>query len=284
MEDCSPPTSRDELVAYVAEFVKEKHALTGRSTSGAFLASSIRHEFPELNLQAIGLSRLVDVVTLAEERGLVVRDRSVQHLEISPPGTGSGDTGGRPPRVRREVWKAVVFVSQRYATILNKKTGKIRTELRVNTSGEAKNLDESIDWLRIEAICADTQKRWMHQFISEHSTLSSVEVPTDDERWWEVFSERLRVRSSQDEYAWRCYRTERVVKFLSNWADLNSVPLRFLLMVPPTVSKRGVAASPPPDEQALRQAILAAIAEMPLEQLKQVAIPVQYIMRHFTVR
>jgi len=288
METLPPPSTADDLVDFIGKFVRDNHARTGRNTDGAYLAKAIHFQFPGFRLQNVGVSRLADAVSLAEQKGLVVRNRAVQHLEVRPADQmPSNDGQVRPrrlPRVRPEIWKAVVFVSHKGPLRVNRITGFLSSVPQENESEDGETAGSQGDWVKLEPIATDTQKKWMYSFVSGQPGLAIEDAPTDEERWWEAFSRWLRERSLEAEFAWRRYRTQRVVEYLQDWAQQHNVPLRYVFAGTRTSAAGGPTEGSETDEEATRKALLAAISEMPLEQLEQLAIPARYVLRHFTVR
>ncbi len=281
------PKNADELVEFIARFVRDNHAQTGRNTDGAFLALNIFQRFPDFKFEEVGLTRLSEAISIAELKGVVVRNRSVQHLEVMPPFPselgGAKNVSNRLPQVLPSIWKAFVFTSQWRTTYLNRTTGRL--EFRKGNSDEGReDLDGREDWIKIESISPDAQKKWMHQFVSDCPGLSIEDAPTNDNRWWEAFSAWLRKHDVRTEFEWRRYRTQKVFDYLNGWAKQNKVQLRFLFAPPRIAAKGGDSRLNKAEQEAVRQAIIAAISEMPLEELERIAIPFLYVNRRFTVR
>lgn len=283
----SPPTI-DELVQFIGTHVAEHHAKTGRRTDGAALAFAIRAKFPGLDYHDLGVSRLADVVLLAERKGQVIRHRDVRHLEVSPSSAREMSTqledhttyAQARPRVRSDIWRAFVFVSPDEQHILERATGRL---ISGSAIGETMPTDfDDHRYVRITRISPDLQKEWMRQFVQSRDSLNIDEAPIDVENWWRQFPDWVRKISPDLEQEWRRFRTKQVSTFLRRWAESNEVPSASLFVTtqPRHAPETSIAATPE-DEQAIRRAVIAAISEMPLTELEDLQIPVRYMLRHF---
>ena len=154
--------------------------------------------------------------------------------------------------------------------------------------GRREALEASGQYVHISPIPPDTQKEWMEEYVRNHEGLRLDDAPIHVDEWWNQFSAWLREIDVGLARDWNRFRTGKVLGFLREWATENNVPLNNLLS--PDQSDRrtrssGIAddraARTAPESQRVRDAILAALREMPLEQLEEVAIPMRYILRHF---
>lgn len=295
MADTSDQVSRDSVVGFVASYTVEHFKNTGRRTDGAVLADAIREKFPEFSYEQVGLGRLSDAVRVAEQRGLVIRHRDVKHLEISP-----GPNSGLPPgtevavqastllrHVRPEIWRAFVFVSRGNVCFLGRSNGHAHP-MHDWENERIASFEADGRYIRLSPIPVDTQQSWMEDFTRSHEALNIDEAPIRDGQWWLNFSAWLREMDAGLEREWNRFRTGKVLQYLREWASSNNVPLGNLLSpeqaVRPTRYSEKSTEIATSDSETLRDAILAAVREMPLEQLEEIAIPVRYILRHFKPR
>jgi hypothetical protein len=298
MPTTSSQVSVDGLLAFIASYTVDHFKKTGRRTDGAVLAEAIRTHFPGFSYEQVGLARLSDAVRIAEQRGLVIRHRDVKHLELSPgpdsdlpPGTElTTHTVAPLPHVKPDIWRAFVFVSRGNVFFLDRDSGQVlalREEDRVRHDA----LEADQQYAKITPIAVGTQQQWMKQFTHGREGLNVDEAPIHAEEWWVEFPAWLRGIDFVLERAWHRFRTAKVLEYLREWASSNNVTLSSLLS--PEDSLRQTRSLGPQDSiaettrtesQRLREAIIAAVGEMPLEQLQDIPIPVRYIIRHFKPR
>lgn len=288
MAECASPKDIAELIQFISSCVREQFEKTGGRTTGAALAAAIRKQFPGMSYEQLGLSRLADAVRRAEEAGKLVRHRDVKHLEVSPttatPRSPSTPIASASSYVRPDVWRSFVFISDRYAQFLDRTTGRLIVLLSNNTS-EIRAHTGNPQFAQINPIAPETQKDWMQQFVMSQESLNVDDAPINEDQWWIAFPAWLQEQNTANIIAWRRFRAEKVVTFIREWAKENGILLNSLFSPPrlpvPTSTRR---LDRPVEDEATRRVIIAAIEDMPFEQLQDLAIPVRYMLRHFRPR
>lgn len=278
------PSTVQELSQFIADAVRAHFEQTGRRMTGAALADIVRRKYPELDYGRLGLTRLADAVQQAESQGLLVRHRDVKHLEVSP----NADTPAAAPatvtgfvRLRAEVWRAFVFVTDPSAHFYDRETGTLISIAPTDTD-RITQLSASDRHVRIASILAADQKEWMREFIATRPALQGLDAPIDVHGWWTVFSVWLRDHSDRDPAAaraWSIYRAGKVAEQVTAWAKENNIPSSALFQNPR--ADNGRPTSSDSDDIANRRAILAAIAEMSYDDLIELRLPLKYVVRHF---
>jgi hypothetical protein len=288
------PVSLDALLQFIASLVVAHFKATGRPSNGAAIADAIRAKFPEFHFNQVGHQRLSDVVRIAEQRGLVLRQRDVKHLELSP-----GRNSDLSPAVevtahytvpsshiRSDIWRAFVFTTRRHPTYLDLNTGQV---IPIPTDDETKSAELEADdrFKRIDAIPATTQQQWMEEFIQHRDNIDSSQAPIHVDDWWVKFPAWISGIDVALEKEWNRFRTGKVVDSVRAWGSANHVPSNVLFAAQQRwprpasnereKSDRGAKAS----SEVLRRAIFASLNEMSLDELEEVAIPIRYVLRHF---
>lgn len=289
MAEYAFPRDTNELLQFMTSYVRGHFEETGRRTSGAALADAIRQRFPGFAFEQLGFSRLTDAVRRAEEAGGLVRHRDVKHLEVSPSESTPRSPCARATSpmssyVRPDVWRAFVFVNDRYAHFLHRTTGRLAT-LMLNNAEQVQAHERDREFVRIESIAFEDQKEWMRQFVPSQESLDIDDAPINEERWWIAFPAWLQEQGVANLLAWRRFRAGNVVAFIRQWAKENDIRLDSLFS-PARVSAQPSAqrGDPAAANVETRAAVMAAIEEMPFEQLQDLAIPVRYLVRHFRPR
>ena len=283
MADAIPPTL-DALLEFIKEFTVEQYIKYTRSTSGAALAVAIRRHFPGFDYQQVGLDRLANAVSIAEERGFVVRDRNVVHLEITPgPSSGIDAITSHVARfqfLRPEIWRALIFVTSNERHFMDRKTGLVQSvSVNDETTIGTHNADPSL--VELQHIPTDTQQSWVREFVQGQQDLSLDEAPIDDPQWWVRVPEWLRSKGPEFEKQWRRERSQRVIAVAREWASENKVPEKFLFAPRKPKPAEDLRDQ---DSEDTRKALLAALSEMSLHELEGISIPIHYVIRHFRAR
>lgn len=289
MVESASPKDVNELLQFMTSFVQDHFEKTGRRTTGARLAEAIRQRFPNFTFGQVGLTRLADAVQRAEKAGGLVRHRDVNHLEVSPSEATPRSASARATStissyVRPDVWRAFVFVTDRDAYFLDRTTGRLVT-LMSNNTGLVEAQERDPRFVRIESIAPEAQKDWMGQFVLSQESLNVDDAPINEERWWIAFPTWLQEKDPASIFGWRRFRAEKVVTFIREWAKENGI-LPDSLFSPPRLPAPATGRDPdrPVKDHATRRAIIAAMEDMPFEQLQDLAIPVRYMLRHFRAR
>lgn len=278
-------TSIDDLVAFIAKSVRDLHEKSGQRMDGSLLAYNVRSEYPGIDFTQLGLMRLGDAVRIAETRNLVIRHHDVQHLQLSPPDvTSNAQVVDEPPvvhehrYVRNDIWRAFIFRS-RSAIFLDGEELKLM-EIPEENLKAAAAMRKNDKYHEIERISDDTQISWAKEYI----LLSTNSEECSDEQAKSLLFKKSNKHSEAYFRSWKAYLSSKVVDYIKNWAAKNDVPTDQILV--PTKKrnelKRYEATSD--DSPAIRQAIIAAIKEMPLSDLDELAIPIKYIRRHLTAK
>lgn len=289
MADSASPKDIPELLQFMASYVRNHLEKTGRRTTGAALADAIRQRFPGFGFEQLGFSRLADAVHRAEEEGALVRHRDVQHLEVSPseatPRTPSAHAASTMSSyVRADVWRAFVFVTDRYAHFLDRTTGRL-VSLMSNDKEQVNAQERDPRFVRVESIAPDAQKDWMRQFLVSQDSLAADDAPINEEEWWIKFPTWLKEQNGEAGFAWRRFRSEKIVTFIREWAKENGILLDSLFSPPRLPTQATPRRKDRPDEdEATRRAIIEVVEKMPFEQLQDLTIPVRYMLRHFRPR
>lgn len=282
-KDQSPKTI-DELVEFISNKVREHFEKSGQRMDGSLLAYTIRSEFPTIDYTKLGLTRLGDAVRIAEKRGLINRHHDVQHLEVSPATTEANKVGAPPLKaqtekkyVRNDIWRAFLFRSTTNKFI-SRESYKV-IEVDPDKKAESRALAEENEYVQIPRISEEQQIEWARQFVNSTSSNGGC---TEEEAKGLINSKEK--YKSAGVRAWKAFLSARVVDSIQMWAAKNDLETDQILM--PTKSRNELEKfqSGTPDDTAIRKAIIAAVSEMPLADLDNLAIPIKYVRQHFAAK
>ncbi|MEX1042318.1 MAG: hypothetical protein WDZ51_16925 [Pirellulaceae bacterium] len=290
--------SLDTILDFISSFCIEHCQKTGRRTDGAGLADAIRLRFPGFKFSDIGLEKLSGAVRIAEQRGLVVRHRDVKHLELSPgpqstspPGTEiKASVVNSAPRLRPDIWRAFVFVDTGMASFFNRSRGEVRSTSR-RSPERYEELKSDPEFVLIDPIQAGVQQEWMREYLKKHAQLNKADAPIEQGQWWVDFPLWLRETDPTLEREWNQFRSGKIYSHITAWANQNNVDVTMVRtqQKPAPAHCRsprvgGKFTGPTEDAELIKKAIIAALAEMPLEQLENLSIPIRFVIRHFQPR
>jgi hypothetical protein len=274
------PASLDDFVVFIAELVNEHHHATSKPTDGALLAERIRHQFPDFSYEKLGIAKLADAIDYAEQKGLLVRNRFVKHLEVLPHGVQPRRvapavvTASRILHIRPDIWRAFVYVSEGQANYFDRHTGRV-------TDREALSHDpDSGQHVPVTGIPLTDQQQWMAEFLRRLPHLDPSDAPIRDPYCFAKFPVWLRERAAGLDREWKLFRVQHVAERIRVWAENNGIDPSVFFPPPVNPLQRDeVLRSPLTQERAIRAAIAAAARNLPLEQLQDISIPIRYVLQ-----
>lgn len=274
------PVSVDELVEFIARSVREYHDKTGRRVDGSFLAHLVRTEYPNINYAQLGITRLGDAVRIAEVKGLLTRHRDVRHLEVSPTSqeeTEVASEGGDKERlyVRPDVWRA--FVLSTRTAFFARGNGRITDA----SADRARELERDSSHIQISPIAESDQLGWAKQFLDSRV---DVLIPVEEQDLRDLVRGIRNRFGSVVNRDWKAFRVAKVINHIRRWANDNGLSTEEILVPARKNAKYRSSVAGVGDEGAIRRAVVAAVEEMPLSDLEELAIPMRYVIRHFTAK
>lgn len=186
--------------------------------------------------------------------------------------------------LRKAVWEAFTLPSPPGRRFFNRLTGAIRIGLDAAPT-------PADDWVELEKIGLLEQKRWAECFIEEQLKDCSC---ADDARklvylpTWHPHQFGLELESLSEGLMrqWNLYRSARVSAFAKKWLADKNLPIDWAFQtkseVPEPVQSEAVTIAA--QQYLLRSAeetkrvILAALSQMPVEQLLEIPIPSRLIL------
>jgi hypothetical protein len=126
----------------------------------------------------------------------------------------------------------------------------------------------------------ETQLEWMKAFVQSHQThpiAPALTTALDNDRPVQAFTRVARVDADLHEQ-WVAARLNHVGAVVADWMATNAVSLVPWEPGPSSGSRTEFTpAAPDSDLERLRQAVHAAVDEMPRSELLRLSIPVQYL-------
>lgn len=172
--------------------------------------------------------------------------------------------------LHKAVWGAFVFPTPTGLRFLNRKTGAVRSALIEPPSP----LDE---WVEIPSISVSEQKAWANEFLdaADFPVTQKMKSALDEASWNHAFSTALAPHGG----AWNKFRSAKVASRVDEWAASSGVSHDLVfqsqaVLLGQPESKRAALE----EQDRERAAILAAIATLPTERLRQIELPAGVIL------
>jgi hypothetical protein len=169
-------------------------------------------------------------------------------------------------RLKKPVWGAFVMATPTGRRFLNRKSGAVRSGLQAPPVP----YDE---WAEIQAIPVATQKSWADKFLEDATfpVVDSMRAALHQPSWNHAFSVALGPNASE----WNRFRSSKVATTIDAWASSSGIPHDLVFqsqtaIAPVTVPIVGTAVDLSDNDRAI---ILAALATLPTDRLREIALP-----------
>ncbi|MGE8547640.1 MAG: hypothetical protein ACN6OC_09415 [Alcaligenes sp.] len=265
----------DLVVQTVAKNLKPgSRYITTAALGGLLLKVS-----PEQSWKTFGKRTLSELLAELESGGKLTRIKT----EKGALAVSLGDAVSVPPPVaviekfnplRKSVWNAFVLLSPEGKRFLHRQNGVVRVALDVAPT-------PADDWIEIPQISVETQKEWAREFLSErHENDANLVVLGLDENWHpQAFVQALKQSDETTARLWNQFRSAKVSVIVRDWLEQHSLSHE-LAFQSGAVPNRARAATERTNENSqvhrsedVRQVILAALSNLPLEKLLEIPIP-----------
>ncbi|MGK3199610.1 hypothetical protein [Amycolatopsis sp. MEPSY49] len=202
-----------------------------------------------------------------------------------------------PRRIRSDIWSSFFDFRPNMVHVFDRRehravifpTDPVPMEPSSTTELRARYQSSPGEFYKIEPISFDEQLGWMNEFTAtaaeEHRSLLGEALKM--ERPLAAFTAAVRANSALASQ-WNSFRIQHVTGKVKQWMELhglefdlydpNILPVRPAKRTRETVNKPEERSSTGRDGEELRKRILQALAKMPLSELLQLRIPVEYML------
>jgi len=263
----------------------------GRVTRIAGVKPEMVRRLPDFDERRLGFRSFSAFVKVAANRGVIrtavdadgwVRVESVDPIRAPK---------DEPRRLRPDIWRAFTQWGVGWVRVWDRATARAVRLSAARTASESPEhaaLRSSLEAkdgavIEIQPIDSAVQKAWMEQFAAtlvDHPLSAALAGALRDERPFRAFNAAL----AADDRLRRSYHRERMAHVLTAvraWAAKHEVDLDSLdhSAPPPEVTPADTQPPRVHDDPAarLRMALHRAVDEMPVEDLRRLAVPAGYI-------
>lgn len=174
----------------------------------------------------------------------------------------------------REVWQAFTNPDVHRRRYFQKSTGSVVHFLDNSLPPTA--LDAN-DWVRIAPIPPETQSSWMHRFVETNFAPSAKQVELRQVAslpYTSALNHTFAFALGAHAAAWKRYRANRVVAAVRQWADEHGISIEAIAKP----AARAPAPQPGAPREALRAALLEAIQNASVDELRLIQLPASLLL------
>jgi hypothetical protein len=269
-------TKDDFLKASLSLF--KSHFRTDDSTGSMTAARAgllLKQHFPH-GLAEAGFQKFGDLLRELERQGSIRTGLDSKNvLAIWFPETSPPKGPFRP--LRDDVWRSFVARRPEGNRYFNRSTGQVMLGLDSPPS-------LSDHWIQISPLSDDVQKKWATEFLAKENISDPVLAQSlETEPWYYHFGLAIDNYSADLSRKWKRWRSEGVLAYVHEWTVGNGISPSAVYQdfqdrqqpLPPAQIQ---SASPPSGEPDARNAVLSAIAMMPLEDLLRLPVPSKFLL------
>ena len=281
-----------EMSAYFDEVIRiasNTATLGGDRVTAAALGMHLRKAHPFVDWKSFGFKKLSDLLAdpffsptlklVKTEKGALAVAVTSQNIQVSTPHVDTYNP------LRKAVWEAFTLPSPPGRRFFNRLTGAVRIGLDSAPT-------PADDWIELEKIGLPEQRRWAEFFVEEQlqetpsaeGARSLVHLPTWHPHQFGLELEKLSEGLMRQ---WNLYRSARVSAYVKKWLVDQNLPIDWAFQTKLSLPEpaQSEPASLPWTQDAIRNSpdetkrlILAALSQLPVEQLLEIPIPSRLIL------
>lgn len=274
--------SKDAYKSEIVRIVEQLYSETEKPTTGAVLAERLRTSL-QASYKDVGYAKLSEPINELVESQQLWRNRRVKHLEVAPPSfefdlpkTQGCSSVPRGTYVREDAWPVFAMLHDRSIAVFDKQLLKFRL-----LADDATLRDSQI---RVATPSNNDHQNWIDQFAQAEG-LSLEPALTQADGILREFSVWIQSQDIGLKHKWKDFRTARVADVIHKWAASNGLEATdFLSPVISRYSARTTATSVINPETDIRSAVLRCVADLSLDELDNIVLPLRVVLKHFKPR
>jgi hypothetical protein len=273
----------DEYIDYSFQVLKANLDANRRYLTAARFGVLLRRANGDTDWKSLGFPTLASFLRVLESRGLITAGPnekealSVWVKEESPKLRAATQSKAYNP-LRKSVWSAFVIDSPAGKRFLNRQDGAVR----IGVATAPSPVDE---WAEIVPIPQEEQQKWAREYLRNNKLESKVtQEALESYSWYSRLAAALNAIDSNAAKQWNRCRSLKISSMVESWCQKHSVQNSLVFQ---SESKRPETQNPveqntlSSDQNRFRAAVLAALAELPTENLLEISIPAKYLLRAF---
>ncbi|XZE17508.1 hypothetical protein SH449x_002782 [Pirellulaceae bacterium SH449] len=274
--------SKDDYKSAIVRIVEQLYSETNKPITGAVLAERLRTSL-QASYTDVGYVKLSEPIHELVESQQLKRNRRVKHLEVAPPSfefdlpkTQGCPSVTKGTYVREDAWPVFAMLHDRSIAVFDKQLMKFRL-----LADDATLRDSQI---RVATPSNTDHRNWIDQFAHAEG-LSLEPALTQTDGVLREFSVWMQSQDTNLQHKWKDFRAAKVADVIREWAARNGVDANdFLSPVISRYSARTTATPANKPEAEIRSAVLRCVADLSLDELDNIMLPLRVVLKHFKPR
>ncbi len=274
--------SKDDYKSAIVRIVEQLYTETNKPITGAVLADRLRTSL-QASYTDVGYVKLSEPIHELVESQQLTRNRRVKHLEVAPPSfefdlpkTQGCPSVTKGTYVREDAWPVFAMLHDRSIAVFDKQLMKFRL-----LADDATLRDSQI---RVATPSNTDHRNWIDQFAQAEG-LSLEPALTQTDGVLREFSVWMQSQDTSLQHKWKDFRAARVADAIRKWASSNGLDATdFLSPVISRYSARTTATPGIKSEADIRSAVLRCVADLSLDELDNIMLPLRVVLKHFKPR
>lgn len=274
--------SKDDYKSAIVRIVEQLYTETNKPITGAVLAERLRTSL-QASYTDVGYVKLSEPIHELVESQQLTRNRRVKHLEVAPPSfefdlpkTQGCPSVTKGTYVREDAWPVFAMLHDRSIAVFDKQLTKFRL-----LADDATLRDSQI---RVATPSNADHRNWIDQFAQAEG-LSLLPDLTKTNEVLREFSVWMQSKDTSLQHKWKDFRAAKVADVIREWAASNGVDANdFLSPVISRYSARTTANPTIKPETDIRSAVLRCVADLSLDELDNIMLPLRVVLKHFKPR
>jgi hypothetical protein len=274
--------SKDEYKSAIVRIVEQLYTETKKPITGAVLAERLRTSL-QVSYTDVGYVKLSEPIHELVESQQLTRNRLVKHLEVAPPSfefdlpkTQGCPSVTKGTYVREDAWPVFAMLHDRSIAVFDKQLMKFRLLA-----------DDAIlrnSQIRVATPSNADHRNWIDQFAQAEG-LSLLPDLTHTNEVLREFSVWMQSQDTSLQHKWKDFRAAKVSDVIREWAARNGFDANdFLYPIISRYSARTTATPTIKPETDIRSAVLRSVADLSLDELDNIVLPLRVVLKHFKPR
>ncbi|PAA16484.1 hypothetical protein [Pseudomonas fragi] len=268
-----------EFLDFVVQIISKNLNPQSEMMTGALLGELMQQAAPDVSWKKFGKRSLFAVLEDLEADGRIEVVKTDKGALAVRPTAGASKSSGRQLEtynpLRKAMWEAFVLVAPAGRRFIHQKNGTLRAGLEIAPA-------PADEWIEITPISSEMQKAWAADFLSRQALeqFTKARQLVDSQNWSAPsFAGLIKEESESVFREWNKYRSSLVSSEVQRWLLDSNLPVDWAFqrndsrLETSSVERVTPGAVVTASEENTKAVILAALAQLPIDQLLLIPIP-----------
>lgn len=276
-----------EFLDLVVQLIRKNPKPDNGIITAAALGGLLQIAAPDVNWKMFGKRSLLEVlqdlaangrVNLTKtDKGALAVALTDQAVKVATPQTATFNP------LRKAIWEAFVLTAPTGRRFIHRTNGSVRAGLDVAPT-------PADEWIEITPISSSTQMEWAREFLAtqpEDQLGAARQLFSSGDWTAQQFGTLLREADESAARSWNLYRSSRVSAEVQKWFTGESLPNEWAFQQQTPAVQAGQSHSrefliDSLSKEETKRIILAALADLPVENLLEIPIPAGILLTAIT--